>query len=70
MKKKIDHHFNLIFFIIFGIKKEKIKSPMEKKTLNEIRSPQLPDAQTFFRVPIKKVKIKVPTMMPRLVAKK
>jgi hypothetical protein len=50
--------------MILGMKNEKIKSPMEKKTLKDINSPQLPDTHTSFSVPIKKVKINVPTIIP------
>ena len=46
--------------MIFGREKEKINSPMEKNTLKEISSPQFPLAHTSLRVPIKKVKMKVP----------
>lgn len=56
--------------MIFGMKKEKIKRPMEKNTLKVTNSPQFPEAHTSFTVPMKKVKIKVPTMMPRPVPKK
>ena len=48
-----------------GIKKEKINRAIEKKTLKEISSAQLPDAKTSFNVPMKNVKINVPTMIPR-----
>jgi hypothetical protein len=51
--------------MILGMKKEKIKRPIEKKTLNDINPTQLPDVQTSFKVPMKNVNIKVPTMMPR-----
>ena len=61
---------DLSFLIIFGMKKEKINNPMEKKTLRERSSPQFPEIQTSFSVPMKKVKIKVPTIMPRPVPKK
>jgi len=54
-----------IFFMILGMKNEKIKSPIEKKTLKDISSPQFPEAQISFNVPIKKVKINVPTIIPR-----
>jgi hypothetical protein len=50
--------------MILGMKNEKIKSPIEKKTLNDISSPQFPEAHTSFSVPMKKVKMNVPTMMP------
>ena len=50
--------------MILGMKKEKTNKPIEKNTLNEINSPQLPEVQTSFNVPIKKVKMKVPTMIP------
>jgi len=53
-----------------GIKKEKINSPMEKKTLNDISSPQFPDAHTSFNVPIKNVNMNVPTIMPKPVPAK
>ena len=56
--------------MILGIKKEKMNNPIEKKTLKESNSFQFPEAQTSFRVPMKKVKMKVPTMMPRPVPKK
>ena len=52
------------------MKNEKMKRHMEKMTLKESNSPQLPDAQTSFRVPMKNVKTKVPTMIPRAVPKK
>jgi hypothetical protein len=52
------------------MKKEKIKSATEKETLKDNRPPQSPDAQTSFTVPTKKVKIKVPTIIPRPVPKK
>jgi len=39
--------------MIFGIKKEQMNKPMEKNTLKEIGSPQFPEDQTSFRVPIK-----------------
>ena len=58
-----------IFLIILGIKKEKIKRAMEKNTLKERSSAQFPETQTSFKVPIKNVNIKVPTMMPRPVPK-
>jgi hypothetical protein len=51
--------------MILGMKNEKIKRPMEKKTLKDISSPQFSEAHTSFNVPIKKVKINVPTIMPR-----
>ena len=56
--------------MILGMKNEKIKRAMEKKTLKEISRPQSPEAQTSFTVPMKKVKIKVPTMIPKPVPKK
>ena len=49
--------------MILGMKREKTKRPIEKKTLKEIRFPQLPLVQTSLRVPMKKVKMNVPTMM-------
>ncbi len=57
-------------FIILGIKNEKTKRAMEKKTLNEINSLQFPEAQISFSVPIKKVRINVPTIIPNPVPKK
>ena len=51
-----------IFLINLGMKKEKTNRAMEKKTLTEISSAQFPETQTSLRVPMKKVKIKVPTM--------
>ena len=56
--------------IIFGMKKENTNNPMEKKTLKDISSSQFPDAQTSFNVPIKKVKMNVPTIIPKPVPKK
>jgi hypothetical protein len=56
--------------MIFGMNKEKIKRPTEKKTLKEIKFPQFPLAHTSFRVPMKKVKMHVPTMIPNAVPKK
>ena len=35
-----------IFLMTLGMKNEKIKSPIEKKTLKDINSPQLPEAHT------------------------
>ena len=58
------------FFMNLGIRKEKMKSPIEKKTLKDISSAQLPEAHTSLRVPIKKVKMNVPTMIPSPVPKK
>ena len=55
--------------MIIGIKNEKTNRPIEKNTLKEMSSPQFPDDQTAFSVPIKKVKIKVPTIMPNPVPK-
>jgi hypothetical protein len=52
------------------MKNEKINNPMEKKTLKDKSSPQFPETHTSFSVPMKKVKIKVPTMMPNPVPKK
>ncbi len=52
------------------MKSEKINYPMEKKTLKDNSSPPFPETQTSFSVPMKKVKIKVPTMMPRAVPRK
>ena len=46
------------------MKKEKIKRVTEKKTLKDSNSSQFPETHTFFRVPMKKVKIKVPTIIP------
>jgi hypothetical protein len=53
-----------------GIKKEKMKRPIEKKTLKDISSAQLPEIQTSLRVPTKKVKMKVPTRIPSPVPKR
>jgi hypothetical protein len=36
--------------MILGMNNEKINNPIEKNTLNEIRSAQLPEVQTSFRV--------------------
>ena len=66
----IDYRSPLIFLIILGIKNENAKSPREKKTLNDISWPQSPEDQTSFRVPIKNVKMKVPTRIPSPVPKK
>ena len=60
----------LIFLMILGMNNEKTNNPIEKNTLNEISSAQLPEAQISFSVPIKKVKIKVPTIIPRPVPEK
>lgn len=57
----------LTLLMMVGIKKENTNSAMEKTTLKEINSAQFPDAQTALSVPIKKVKMKVPTTMPRAV---
>jgi hypothetical protein len=43
---------------------------MEKKTLKETNSPQFPEVHTSFRVPMKKVNINVPTIMPKPVPAK
>jgi len=59
-----------IFLIILGMKREKINSPTEKKTLKEISCLQSPAIQTSLIVPMKKVKIKVPTRMPNPVPTK
>ena len=56
--------------MIFGMNREKMKRATEKKTLKEMRFPQWPLAQTSLRVPMKKVKINVPTIMPKPVPKK
>jgi hypothetical protein len=56
--------------MILGIKREKMNSPTEKKTLIEINCAQLPEAQTSLTVPMKNVKIKVPTIIPKPVPKK
>jgi hypothetical protein len=56
--------------MILGIKKENTKRAIEKKTLKDISSAQLPDTQISFKVPIKNVNIKVPTMIPSPVPKK
>lgn len=60
----------LNFLMILGIKNENTKSPMEKNTLKDISSPQFPDAHTSFRAPMKNVKMKVPTIIPRPVPKR
>jgi hypothetical protein len=52
------------------MKKEITNNPIEKKTLNDHSALQLPDAQTSLRVPIKKVKMKVPTRIPTPVPKR
>jgi len=59
----------LVLFGIYVIFKLQ-ETYIVKKTLNEMSSPQLPDAHTSFSVPIKKVKIKVPTIIPSPVPKK
>lgn len=59
-----------IFFMILGMKKENTNSPMEKKTLKDNSCPQSPETHTSLRVPIKKVKINVPTRIPSPVPKK
>jgi len=56
--------------MIFGMNREKMKSATEKKTFREMRFSQLPLAQTSLRVPMKKVKINVPTIMPKPVPAK
>ena len=56
--------------MILGIKNEKINSAIEKNTLRDMSSPQFPEDHTSFNVPIKKVKMKVPTIMPRPVPAK
>ena len=60
---KMPGHLNL--FTIFGMKNEKTNSPTEKKILSDNSSPQFPDAHISFNVPIKKVNMNVPTMIPR-----
>lgn len=52
------------------MKKEKMNSATERNTLKETKSAQLPDDQTSFNVPKKKVKIKVPTKIPNPVPQK
>jgi hypothetical protein len=56
--------------MILGMKKEKTNSPIEKKTLKEMSCPQSPELHTSFSVPMKNVKIKVPTRMPNPVPRK
>jgi len=56
--------------MIFGIKNENTNNPREKKTLREINSPQLPETHTSLTVPIKNVKMNVPTRIPRPVPAK
>jgi len=56
--------FFLIFLMIVGMAKEKIKKIREKNVLKESKPSQLPDAHTSFKVPMKKVKINVPAIMP------
>jgi len=51
--------------MIFGMKNEKMKRTREKKTFKETSCPQFPETHTSLRVPIKKVKINVPTMIPK-----
>ena len=60
----------LIFLMILGINNENANRAIEKKALRDNNSPQLPEAQTSLRVPMKNVKMKVPTRMPRPVLKK
>jgi len=67
----VPYHFSFLKrFKILGIKNEKTNSATEKSTLNEISLPQSPEAQTSFNVPMKKVKMKVPTMIPKPVPQK
>ena len=76
MKKiqRISREILLFYFrnipMIFGMNREKMKSATEKKTLKEMRFSQLPLAQTSLRVAMKKVKINVPTIMPKPVPAK
>jgi hypothetical protein len=52
------------------MKKEKMNSAREINTF-QLRSPsQRPEIQISFNVPIKNVKMKVPTIMPRAVPAK
>ena len=69
-KKYMDHFSFFIFLIILGIKNEKMNRATEKKTFSETSCPQSPLDQTSFSVPIKNVKTKVPTMIPKPVPKK
>lgn len=62
-------HSPFCFLMILGMKNEKTKRATEKITLKERRPPQFPLAQTSRTVPTKKVKMKVPTMIPRPVPK-
>jgi len=62
-------HSPFRFLMILGMKNEKTKRATEKITLKERRPPQFPLAQTSRTVPTKKVKMKVPTMIPRPVPK-
>jgi hypothetical protein len=52
-------------FRSFGMKNEKMKSAMERKTFQLNNSSHRPPAQTSLIVPMKNVKINVPTMIPR-----
>ncbi len=61
---------SLNLLMILGMDNEKTKRATEKKTFEEKSSPQFPLAQTSLSVPMKKMKMKVPTMMPRPVPKK
>jgi hypothetical protein len=56
--------------MIRGIENEKINKPIEKNTLKDNNPAQSPEIQTSLRVPIRNVKIKVPTIIPRPVPAK
>ncbi len=56
--------------MIPGMKNENTNSATDRNTFHEISAPQLPEAQTSLRFPMKKVKMKVPTRIPRPVPKK
>jgi hypothetical protein len=56
--------------MIPGMRSEQTKRATEKRTFKEMSSLQLSLAQTSFSVPIKKMKMKVSTIMPSPVPKK
>jgi hypothetical protein len=56
--------------MILGMKNEKMNRTTEKITFPETSCPQSPLAHTSLRVPMKKVKTKVPTIIPSPVPKK
>lgn len=60
----------LKYLMILGIKREKTNKATEKMTLKEISWPHWPEDQICLMVPMKKVKMKVPTMIPNPVPKK